>query len=176
MCFCASLLLLSWPTPPCVLSFSLSTLFLSHLSYLFLSSFHNFSHLFPSQSPSFPNFSIFFYFILPYSCPLSSFCSYSPSFPLSPFSPIFSLSFSFLYFSPYPSLLSYVLFSPTLLMSPIFPPKWEFPIGWWTPHKQPLCNSCPWGQAPLARRILSMHCVSWYWQVQGKVWPKHWRV
>ena len=110
MCFCASLLLLSWPTPPCVLSFSLSTLFLSHLSYLFLSSFHNFSHLFPSQSPSFPNFSIFFYFILPYSCcPLSSFCSYSPSFPLSPFSPIFSLPFSFLYFSPYPSLLSYIL-------------------------------------------------------------------
>ena len=110
MCFCASLLLLSWPTPPCVLSFSLSTLFLSHLSYLFLSSFHNFSHLFPSQSPSFPNFSIFFYFILPYSCcPLFSFCSYSPSFPLSPFSPIFSLSFSFLYFSPYPSLLSYIL-------------------------------------------------------------------
>ena len=109
MCFCASLLLLSWPTPPCVLSFSLSTLFLSHLSFLFLSSFHNFCHLFPSQSPSFPNFSIFFYFILPYSCPLSSFCSYSPSFPLSPFSPIFSLSFSFLYFSPYPSLLSYIL-------------------------------------------------------------------
>ena len=110
MCFCASLLLLSWPTPPCVLSFSLSTLFLSHLSFLFLSSFHNFCHLFPSQSPSFPNFSIFFYFILPYSCCLlSSFCSYSPSFPLSPFSPIFSLPFSFLYFSPYPSLLSYIL-------------------------------------------------------------------
>lgn len=59
MCFCASLLLLSWPTPPCVLSFSLSTLFLSHLSYLFLSSFHNFCHLFPSQSPSFQIFPFF---------------------------------------------------------------------------------------------------------------------
>ena len=141
LCFFAPSLL-AYPSL-CFVLLSLSTLFLSHLSYLFLSSFHNFSHLFPSQSPSFPNFSIFFYFILPYSCPLSSFCSYSPSFPLSPFSPTFSLPFSFLYFSPYPSLLSYILFSPTLLMSPIFLPKWEFPIGWWTPHKQPLCNSCP---------------------------------
>ena len=141
LCFFAPSLL-AYPSL-CFVLLSLSTLFLSHLSYLFLSSFHNFSHLFPSQSPSFPNFSIFFYFILPYSCPLSSFCSYSPSFPLSPFSPIFSLSFSFLYFSPYPSLLSYILFSPTLLMLLIFLPKWEFPIGWWTPHKQPLCNSCP---------------------------------
>ena len=128
----------------------------------------------PNLPPS--KFFHFFYFILPSSCPLSSFCSYSSSFPLSPFSPIFSLPFSFLYFSPYPSLLSYILFSPTLLMSPIFLPKWEFPTGWWTPHKQPLCNSCPWGQAPLARWTLSMHCVPWYWQVQGKVWPKHWRV
>ena len=95
----------------------------------------------PSLPPS--KFFHFFYFILPSCCPLSSFCSYSSSFPLSPFSPIFPLPFSFLYFSPYPSLLSYILFSPTLLMLLIFLPKWEFPIGWWTPHKQPLCNSCP---------------------------------
>ena len=61
----------------------------------------------PSLPPS--KFFHFFYFILPSCCPLSSFCSYSPSFSLSPFSPIFSLSFSFLYFSPYPSLLSYIL-------------------------------------------------------------------
>ena len=143
MCFCASLLLLSWPTPPCVcpsLPLLCSSVIFPSFSFPPFITFAIYFH--PNLPPS--KFFHFFYFILPSSpCPLSSFCSYSSSFPLSPFPPIFSLPFSFLYFFPYPSLLSYILFSPTLLMSPIFLPKWEFPIGWWTPHKQPLCNSCP---------------------------------
>ena len=145
MCFCASLLLLSWPTPPCVLSFSLSTLFLSHLSFLFLSSFHNFCHLFPSHLPPFQIFPFF-----------STSSSPTPAAFFPPFVPIPLLSHYLLSHPSFPSpSLSFIslhiphssptfsLFSPTLLMSPIFPPKWEFPIGWWTPDKQPLCNSCP---------------------------------
>ena len=145
MCFCASLLLLSWPTPPCVLSFSLSLLYSSVIFPTF--SFPPFITFPISFHPNLPPFQIFPFFstssfptpaLFPPFVPiplLSQYLLSHPSFP-SP-----SLSFISLHI-PHSSP-TFSLFSPTLLMSPIFLPKWEFPIGWWTPHKQPLCNSCP---------------------------------